>query len=401
MDRRTFLSTAIAGTIALSGCVSTLLEEPREDTPLPAVPTGSWSQYGANGANTFATDAAVPPRGNLAWTSAAFTRWQPVVSDGTVYMTNFAPSKDGSVFALDARDGSERWKTTLDADEDNGIVFVEDRCIIAYDAELVALDPDSGDRLWTKPTWGISDWALLVADDASGTVLLASRRGIEAFDATTGERRWDVGIVRYIDHAPAVYDDQVFAVGKVNGVTSLVSLSLEDGSKRWQTALPAGHRFSGPVATQHGILLFDEDAVVVYDRDGGTRRREIHSFGEGFFGDPHAIAADDGTAFITSTAGAVAVDIETGTEQWRRDASVSHDGICIGAETVVLPMENPEFTSGNTTISALDRESGETRWFYGFDLADDPNVLQVRALVDGAVFFTVGGELAALGDVDE
>lgn len=399
MDRRTFLSTAAVGASALSGCLSALTSS-SNDTPLPEVPTGSWTQYAADGANTSATDVSVPARGNLAWTSGG-TRWQPVVADGTVYVTDFAPSKDGSVLALGAQYGTEQWRTTLDAVEDNGIVFVDDRCVVAYDESLVALDPDDGDELWTQPTGGISDWELLVADESTGTVLLATRRGVEAFDAKNGEQRWGVETVRNVVRAPAVYDDQVFVVGQVDGTKSLVSLSLEDGSRRWGTELTSGSRSTDPVATRHGVVLFDDGSVVVFDRESGTRSREIHSFDDGDRDGPETIAAVDGTAFVTSPSGVVAVDVETGTERWRRDASADSPGICVGAETVVLPLDDPEFTSGATTISALDRESGEMRWYYAFDLADDPNVLQLRALVDGAVFFTVDGDLATLGDVEE
>lgn len=74
-----------------------------------------------------------------------------VVSDGTVYMTNFDPSHDGSAIALDAQGGSEEWRTTLNATGDNGTAIVDDRFLVAYDAELVALDPQSGERIWTEP----------------------------------------------------------------------------------------------------------------------------------------------------------------------------------------------------------------------------------------------------------
>ncbi|WP_394348207.1 PQQ-binding-like beta-propeller repeat protein [Halorubrum sp. GN11_10-6_MGM] len=67
--------------------------------------------------------------------------------------------------------------------------------------------------------------------------------------------------------------------------------------------------------------------------------------------------------------GAVAIDNETGTERWRRDASVYHSGICVGTDTVVVPLDSAEFASGKQTISALERESGEVRWYYTFDRA--------------------------------
>lgn len=234
-------------------------------------------------------------------------------------------------------------------------------------------------------------------------MLVASRGGIRAFAAKNGEKLWESETVRNIFRAPAVYDGQVFAVGNVDKAMSLVSLSLEDGSKRWQSELTSGPGSAGPVATQHGVILFDDRSIVVHDRESGERSREIYSFDESDGRPDPAIAADDGTVFVTSSFGAVAVDIDTGTEQWHRDAPAYHRSICVGAETVVFPFNNPEFSSGYTTISALDRESGETRWYYGFDLSEDPNGMSVRALVDGAVFFTSSGnlDLAVLGDVDE
>jgi outer membrane protein assembly factor BamB len=64
-------------------------------------------------------------------------------------MTNFDPSNDGSAIALDAQDGTEQWRTTLNASGQHGTVVVDDRFIVAYDTELVALDPQTGERVWT------------------------------------------------------------------------------------------------------------------------------------------------------------------------------------------------------------------------------------------------------------
>jgi outer membrane protein assembly factor BamB len=192
----------------------------------------------------------------------------------------------------------------------------------------------------------------------------------------------------------------VFAVGTVDGTLSLVGFSLDDGSERWRRELTAAPESTHPIATQQGVVVSDDGALVVHDRESGERTREIDPF-DYEDNSPRTVAVDDGTAFVTGSAGGIfAVDLETGTQQWHRDAPLPDLGICVGTETVVLPFDNPDFSSGATTISALDRESGETRWYYGFDLADDPNGLRVRALVDGAVFFTANGELGALGDVD-
>lgn len=397
MNRRTFLSTTVVGASTLSGCLS-VLPSSDSDRALPNVPAGTWSQYGADGGNTFATDASPPSRGNLAWTSEAFTRWQPVVADGTVYTTNFDPSNDGSAIALDAQDGTEQWRTTLDASGDNGTVVVDDRCIVAYEAELVALDPETGDRLWTEPTNGFEQ---VVADETTGTVLLASDGGIEAYGAANGERRWETDTVRQVVRAPAVSEGRVFAVGTVDGAPSLVALSLEDGSDRWRRELASTPESAAPVVTQESVVVADDRTLAVHDRDTGDRRRELHPFGDGDAAIPNTIAADGGTAFVTSPSGAVAIDVDTGTERWRRDTPVYPSGICVGTDAVVLPIGDPEFATGEKTITAFERESGEVRWYYAFDPGFHHQVTSQPVLVDGAVFFTathVDG-LGALGDV--
>ncbi len=399
-----YLSTVVGGAGLLSGCLSRLplVGSDFPDRPLPDVPTGSWPQYGANGANSFAPDVSAPPRGNLAWTSEAFTRWQPAISDGTVYTTNFDPSTDGSAIALDAQDGTEQWRTTLNADGENGIVVVDGRCIVAYGAAIVALDSQTGEQIWTE---SIYEFEQIVTDEATGTVLVASDAGIEAFGATNGEKRWETNTVRSVVLAPAVYDGRVFATGMVDGKPSLVAFSLEDGTDRWQRELTATPRSAAPVATQTGVFVSDDETLAVHDRETGDRLRELYTFSyNGGKYDIDGVAADNGTVFVTSESGAVALDNETGTERWHRDIPYpSQGGICVGSEMVVIPIGNPEFARDTKTISAFDRESGELQWYYGFDPGFHNKLSSPPVMVDGAVFFTsthIDG-LGALGDVPE
>jgi len=394
--RRTLLSAAAVGVSALSGCLS-LLPSSDPDTSLPDTPTGTWTQYGADGANTHATDRNGPSKGNLAWTSDAFTRWQPTVADGTVFTTNFDPSHDGSAIAMDAQSGTERWRTTLDASGDNGTVVVGDRCIVAYGTALVALDTETGERIWTASTNGFER---VVADAATGTVLVASDAGLEAFGAANGEQRWETDAMRNVFRAPAVYDDRVFVVGTVDGASSLVALSLADGSNRWQHELTTPPESAAPVTTGAGVIVADDRTLVVHDRETGERVRDLRSFGDPDPVAPRSVAVDDGTAFVTGSFGVAAVDTETGTERWRRDVSVDTLGVCLGADTVVTTVEDPEFAPGKKTISAFGRESGERRWFYSFDPGFHHMVTSPPVLVGGAVFFTathIDG-LGALGD---
>ena len=405
MDRRTFVTTGFAGAVSVSGCLS-LLPSGRAKTPLPAVPGGSWTQHGADSANTFAPDVAAPPRGNLAWTSEAFTRWEPVIADGTVYTTNFDPSTDGHAFALDAQDGSELWRTPLDGAGDHGRALVDERFIVAHGRELVALDPQDGEVVWRRsldrlPTGRRSGYApeLLAADDGSGTVVVPYSGGLKAFRATDGEPRWDTARVTQPSLTPAIHD-AVYAVGRVDGTDSLAAVALDDGTTRWTTALETPSTSADPVATDHGILVVEGDALGVYDRETGERRSEIPLFDLDTTLDT-TVAADGGMAFVANHEGLVAVDLEAETTRWLHEDEVYAEGFAVGTETVVAMVDGSAYVPSDyaETITAFDRETGDARWNYvldGFHALTIPPIL-----VDGAVCFATSSThaLAVLGDV--
>ncbi|WP_066415194.1 hypothetical protein [Halorubrum aethiopicum] len=64
-----------------------------------------------------------------------------------------------------------------------GRATVDYRCVVAYDEEIVALDSQTGERIWSAR----NGFEQLVADEATGMVLVASDGGIEAFRAADGE----------------------------------------------------------------------------------------------------------------------------------------------------------------------------------------------------------------------
>ncbi|ELZ08543.1 WD-40 repeat-containing protein [Halovivax asiaticus JCM 14624] len=317
-------------------------------------------------------------------------------------------SAGGSVIALDAQDGAEQWQTTFDASEPEGIVVADDRCIVAYGTKVVALGSRSGDRIWTQPIRGRFSSDPLVADETTGTVLVDTSAGIEAFGAANGEKLWETDMLHPLVHTPAVYDERVFAVGKVDDVPSLVALSLDDSSECWRSELTSAPESAAPVATQEGVFVSDGETLVVHDRETGDRLRELYTFShdDGKY-DIELVAVDNGTVFVTSDRGdAVALNSETGTERWRLDIPVDSapGGICVGTETVLFPIYEPEYAPEKETISAFDRESGARRWHYGLESKPHSGLTSQPVLVDGAVFVTAthtDDGLGVLGDVPE
>lgn len=373
------------------------------DRPLPTIPGGEWTQHGADAANTFAPSVSAPPRANMAWTSAAFTRWTPVVADGTVYTTNFDPSHEGSAIALNAQDGSEQWRTTLDGTGDHGRALVAGRFIVAYGRELRALDRQTGEIVWERSLPDErSGYAPehLAADDRSGTILFPSRNGLTALRASDGERRWRKPAVPQGPVTPAIHDGTIYTIGRRDGTDTLAALAVADGSVRWTRSLAEPVVSADPVATDHGVLVVDAGRLAVHDVDTGDRRHAI-SLGEIDSTATVTVAADGGTAFVATREGLLGVDINAETTRRLHDGTVYSEGFSVGAETVVAMAEGSASgaAANSVTVTAFDRTTGDARWNYvtqGFHALTIPPIL-----ADGAVFFATSrlNALAALGDI--
>jgi outer membrane protein assembly factor BamB len=408
MNRRTLLTAACVGTAALSGCLS-ILPSGRPDTPLPAVPDGSWTQHGSDSGNTFAPDVSAPSRGNLAWESAAFTRWDPVIAGGTVYITNFDASNEGSAIALDAQDGSEQWRTALGGESDHGRALVDDRFLVAYDGELVALDRGNGDVLWRQllgesETDGRPNYSpeLLAVDDQSGVVVIPHQDGLEAFRAEGGDPHWETAEVAQQRVTPAIHDGTVYAIGEIDGTDGLGAFDVEDGTTRWTEALTEPAVSADPVATERGVFVVDGNSLAVHDPETGERTTEI-DVPEIDGTERTTVAVDGETAFVANAEGLLAVDLARGTTRVLHDDDVYAQGFSVGSETVIAMVDGSEYVSTDLreTITAFDRETGEVEWNYvmdGFHSVTIPPVL-----AGGAVFFATSsiGALAVLGDVEK
>jgi len=406
LSRRALLSTAIVGASAFSGCLSAL-RSVRSDRPLPTTPEGRWTQHGADAANTFTASVSAPPQGNLAWTSAAFTRWTPVLADGTVYTTNFDPSHEGSAIALDAQDGSEQWRTTLGGEGDHGRALVDGRLIVADGTELHALNRETGEIVWQRSLEPVQRSGRvgyaperLAVDDRSGTIVVPSRNGLNALGATDGEPRWTTTEVSPGSATPAIHDGTIYLIDRHAEADSLAALAVDDGSIRWTRSLAEPVVSADPVVTDHGVLIVDSGSLAVYDADTGSRRR-VTALDAVETTATVTVAADAGTAFVATREGLFAVDIEAGTTRLLHDGMVDPEGFCVGAETVVAMVDGSPYVADDNvvTITAFDRNTGEPRWNYvteGFHTLTIPPIL-----ADGAVFFATSrlNALAALGDV--
>ncbi|MFC7202990.1 Ig-like domain-containing protein [Haloferax namakaokahaiae] len=186
-------------------------------------------------------------------------------SGDTVYLTGELSTRDYALQALNASDGSERWRfemegvVTMTPTAANGSVFVG-AGDTTYDPTFYRLNSTDGHVEWAYDSNARPQGAAV----ANGSVYLVGGNTIRSLDETTGEREWryrlpgnlDYGLV-YADIdalAPTVADGVVYVA---NDRGNLVALDADTGSERWEYELHG--------QTTQPALADDRIYVLAYD----------------------------------------------------------------------------------------------------------------------------------------
>ena len=248
----------------------------------------------------------------------------PVIVDGLVvvgvgsfevFAPGDPPSFRGSVVALDAETGDERWRFWLtkgDAtegagvsiwsspavDTERGVLYIGTGQAYALPAPprsdaLLALDLHTGEEVWTTQftagdAWTITDPSGLDADvgaapnlfEADGTdaVGVGDKAGsYRALDRDTGEVLWERkltegGAQGGIMASAAVADGTVYVTSNDGGRDAvLVALDADAGREVWRSDV--GAHVTGPLTWANDVLYLSDDSgrIAAYDADGGAR----------------------------------------------------------------------------------------------------------------------------------
>jgi len=192
----------------------------------------------------------------------------PVVIGSTVIVQ---VESDAESFALgvDAESGETKWKldrprranwsspSVLPADGDRPAL-----ALLQSSAGLTAVDPDTGDELWTFedgastiPSTTVSNGKIVVP--SNGLTLLQPTNGGTAFESL-----WNANGMKPSTPSPLVMDGLAFTV---NGSGALSAASMETGSRLWQLRLD-GRFSSSPIASNGHLFFFSEDGMATVVR---------------------------------------------------------------------------------------------------------------------------------------
>lgn len=171
----------------------------------PALDDDTLYATGTVGGDAGRVLALDPAAGSERWrleTDAAL-ELTPVCSDGDLFLSDEA----GTLYAVDTASGSTRWTTDLPdvppskPTVGNGLIYV------LSDDHLHAIDRSDGTRRWTSEIGPVQSTITLTTD-----AVYVGGNDMDAFDATTGERRWQRAIDGYTGAygVPAVVDEYMY-----------------------------------------------------------------------------------------------------------------------------------------------------------------------------------------------
>lgn len=242
--------------------------------------------------------------------------------------------------------------------------------------QVVALDADAGDVLWTFE--GPEDW--FTGPAVGGDLVYVGNHagGVYALDPSTGEEAWswspgsidgdagDPGVV-----APPAYRDGTVYVG-VHGLGAVVALDAATGEARWHRSLDGANAKTSPAV--------DGDRVYV----GVTGHERVETGTETTTGDDDAesmptVRTVGTVAALSATDGAVEWT-------WETDRSVRSSPAVVGDRL---------YAGAGDGLVALSRADGEERWgvTFGDFVASSPAVVGGRAYAGSA-----DGHLHCVGD---
>jgi outer membrane protein assembly factor BamB len=153
---------------------------------------------------------------------------------------------DGTIEARDPGTGTGEWSTTVEGMSSlAGVPAVADGRVYVAAGTVYALDAVDGTEVWRAP-FGTERFRNPVTDRER--VYVTGERGVAALDAATGEERWDTDVSVGGFATPAIADDRLY-VPTDDGVAALAT---GDGTRAFDVSFPGGQP-SG-LAVADGVL---------------------------------------------------------------------------------------------------------------------------------------------------
>ncbi|GGT24489.1 outer membrane protein assembly factor BamB family protein [Streptomyces chromofuscus] len=303
--------------------------------------------------------------------------WSMAVADGRIH------ASDGpTLFALDAREGTDLWRLSTDAwvyslKAERGTVVTGTR-----GGGVQAWEAGSGRKLW-EVTGCQSDFESPEAGPAlhDGTVYVWQDARLRALDARTGDERWSypIGDAASCGGVPVRVAPASDGYVYVTAGTRVLAVDVAGGHVRWHFEAPAVFLspptfVPGPAVTGGGVYLADYlGTVYALDATDGRDRWRIATEARTSV-EPVLVAA--GHVHVGSGTGLYTLDAVTGTPKWRFQAG----GDIVGTPSVAEGRIH--FGATDHLLYTLKADDGRLRW----KLATGGEITGSPVVRDGIVY---------------
>jgi outer membrane protein assembly factor BamB len=337
----------------------------------------------------------VPP-GKVAWHFNANAAVSSVAQAGNVV---YAATNGNAIFALNATTGKQTWKRTTTSELNGQLMVAGSSVVISGDNGPYALAAAHGNQLWHKQSDGGSP--LLVTGGVAYVAFAAKSNttgGVTALDPASGNILWTVPFGPVADIAGKL----AVASGVVYVTTSdgeIFALSAANGAKRQRVA-GLGEFGAGTIAAVNGVVYAGLDdkkgtIVAVDTAAGNTLWRQ--SLGQASF--PPYVATTSGIIFAGTVNGGAAgpqsgklyaLNARTGKQLW----SVPVNG---GVNEGPVAAGGVVYTGGGNLdsgiLEAWQATTGKKLWSY----ATPDSMGSITVMPGSRVYFGSGGYVYSLG----
>ncbi|MGW1544724.1 outer membrane protein assembly factor BamB family protein [Streptomyces sp. NPDC002309] len=303
--------------------------------------------------------------------------WSMAVADGRIH------ASDGpTLFALDARSGTDLWRLSTDAwvyslKAERGTVVTGTR-----GGGVQAWEAVNGRKLW-EVNGCQSDFESPEAGPAlhDGTVYVWQDARLRALDARTGDERWSypIGDAASCGGVPVRVAPAPDGYVYITAGTRVLAVDIAAGRVRWHFEAPAVFlsppAFApGPAVTGGGVYLTDYlGTVYALDATDGRDRWRIATEARASV-EPVLVAA--GHVHVGSGTGLYTLDAVTGTPKWRFQAG----GDIVGSPSVAEGRIH--FGATDHLLYTLKADDGRLRW----KLATGGEITGSPVVKDGIVY---------------
>jgi outer membrane protein assembly factor BamB len=363
---------------------TTIRHERIEDEELAV--NGVWPTYHYDNQNTSYSSKVRGVRSNGTPYWRIKKARTPIVKDDRIYMP-----EGGTIVARDTATGTREGELKLKLPEMVGVnspVAIADGRIYATTYEtVVSFDSSTGSVLWSNQ---LSSGGLSVPTVDDHAIYFGNRdrksSKVHAFEAQNGEKRWERNIPGEVVEAVAVDEELIYAGGD-----NLHAVDRTSGRERW-TVSTTDPVSVPPVVTDNRVYIADTQSLYAVRKTGETDWKIPGVKASG-------LAVTERSVFYSTQKSLVAIDRDSGSEQWRFETQGDTAPPSVGSETVYFGTGVHE-----RVFRALDTRTGDLRWRYEGELVEDGDTYRggfdsAPVVVENAVYVVSGdGYLYAFGE---